>query len=224
MRVPPAQSSTVAEQLASASSGSRARKPRVTLVSRVPNRNTDTRLRASVMACRKCRNSLVYSLIEPEISSSATIGVGLSIRPSRWMSMMSPPVRNDAAQRAAHVEPQAPRVGLIAAGAQFGLRQFHLRDGAGGCCDFGRAHLREVLLLQHLLVRDRKPELLLLGLRRFAHMRVATTPPGRGARPVAAFSWRDPAAAPNPACASTPRRRGRTGRRPARISAHARGA
>src|SRR6266853_875716 len=49
-RVPPAQSSTVDEQLASASSGSRARKLRVTLVSLVPNRNTETRLRASVMA------------------------------------------------------------------------------------------------------------------------------------------------------------------------------
>ena len=30
--------------------------------------------RASVMACRKCRNSRVYWLIEPEISSSATTG------------------------------------------------------------------------------------------------------------------------------------------------------
>src|SRR6202035_2054976 len=93
MRVPPAQSSTVEEQLASAWSGSRARSARVTLVSLVPNRNTDTRLRASVMACRKCRNNRVYSLIEPEISSSATIGAGLSIRPSRWISLISPPVR-----------------------------------------------------------------------------------------------------------------------------------
>ena len=224
MRVPPAQSSTDDEQLASASSGSRARKLRVTLVRRVPNRNTDTRLRASVMACRKCRNSRVYSLIDPEISSSATIGAGLSIRPSRWMSMMSPPVRKDAAQGAAHVEPQAPRIRPVAAGAQFGLRQFHLLDGAGHLRDLGRAHLREILFLQHFLVGDRKPELLLLGLRRLAHLRLRQAPPGPGARPAAASSWRDPAAAPNPACASTPRRRGRTGRRPARRSAHARGA
>src|SRR6185437_14450614 len=82
IRVPPAQSSTDDEQLAKASSGSRARNARVTLVSRVPNKNTETRLRASVMAWRKCRNSLVYSLIDPEISSSATIGAGLSMRPS----------------------------------------------------------------------------------------------------------------------------------------------
>src|ERR1700716_3042497 len=53
---------------------------RVTLVSLVPNRDTDTRLRASVMAWRKCRNRRVYSLIEPDISSSATIGAGLSMR------------------------------------------------------------------------------------------------------------------------------------------------
>jgi len=45
IRVPPAQSSTDEEQLASASSGSRALSARVTLVSRVPNRNTETRLR-----------------------------------------------------------------------------------------------------------------------------------------------------------------------------------
>src|SRR6202021_1388948 len=68
IRAPPPQSSTLSEQLARASSGSRARSARVTLVSLVPNRTTETRLRASVMACRKCRNSLVYSLIEPDIS------------------------------------------------------------------------------------------------------------------------------------------------------------
>src|SRR4030088_2601624 len=80
---------TANQQLASAWSGSRARTARVTLVSRVPSKNTETRLRASVMACRKCRNNLVYSLIEPEISSSATIGAGLSVRPRRGKSVMS---------------------------------------------------------------------------------------------------------------------------------------
>jgi len=52
------------------------------MVSRVPTENTETRLRASVMHAGK-QDSRVYSLIEPEISSSATIGAGLSIRPSR---------------------------------------------------------------------------------------------------------------------------------------------
>ena len=98
--------------------------------------------------------------------------------------MMSPPVRRRAAQGAAHVEPQAPRVRLIAAGAQFGLRQFHLRDRAGHLRDFGRAHLREILLLQDFLVGDREPEFLLLGLRRFAHLRLRQRllDPARGRR------------------------------------------
>ena len=75
-----------------------------------------------------------------------------------------------AAQGAAHVEPQAARIRLVAAGVQFGLRQFHLVDGAGDFRDLGRAHLREILLLQDLLVGDRKTELPLLGLRRFGHL------------------------------------------------------
>ena len=119
MRVPPAQSSTDGRAARQRLVRDRAaRSARVTLVSRVPNRNTETRLRASVMACRKCRNRRVYSLIEPEISSSATIGAGFSIRPSRWMSMMSPPVRRMPRKRAAHVEPQAARIRPVAAGAQ----------------------------------------------------------------------------------------------------------
>ncbi len=50
MRVPPDQSSTLAEHRLSASSGSFDFSARVTLVSRVPNRNECTRLRASVTA------------------------------------------------------------------------------------------------------------------------------------------------------------------------------
>src|SRR6185503_14524066 len=79
IRVPPDQSSTLAEQAASASSGSFSFSARVTLVSRVPNRKVDARLRASVTACRKCRNRRVYWLIEPEMSSSATTG-GILVR------------------------------------------------------------------------------------------------------------------------------------------------
>ena len=226
IRVPPAQSSTDDEQLASASSGSRARNARVTLVSRVPNRNTETRLRASVMACRKCRNSRVYSLIEPEISSSATIGAGLSIRPESADIDDLAAGAQGAAQRAAHVEPQAACVGLIAAGAQLGLRQ-------ASCCAMARVTsaisaaliCAKSFFCSTLLVGDRQPQFLLLGLRRLlAHRRAAPAPPARGATPAAASSWRDPAAAPDPACASSPRRRGRTGRRPARRSAHARAA
>src|SRR5262245_49621657 len=77
MRVPPDQSATLALTAASASSGSLALSARVTLVSLVPNRKVCTRLRASVTAWRKCRKSRVYWLIEPEMSSSATIGGAL---------------------------------------------------------------------------------------------------------------------------------------------------
>src|SRR5476651_42907 len=91
MRVPPDQSTTCAEQAASASSGSRWRMARVTLVSRVPNRKVVTRLRSSVTACRKCRNSRVYWLIEPEISKSATIGGSFSRGPRYLRSITAPP-------------------------------------------------------------------------------------------------------------------------------------
>src|SRR5664279_3988473 len=91
IRVPPDQSTTCAEQAASASSGSRWRMARVTLVSRVPNRNVVTRLRASVIAWRKCRNSRVYWLIEPEISKSATIGGSFSRGPRYLRSITAPP-------------------------------------------------------------------------------------------------------------------------------------
>ncbi len=75
-------------------------------------------------------------------------------------------------------------VRLIAAGAQFGLRQLHLRHRAGDLRDFRRAHLREILLLQHFLVGHREPQLLFLGLRRFAHfsMRQCLLHAARGRR------------------------------------------
>ena len=80
-----------AEQAASASSGSRSRSARVTLESRVPNRNVCTRFRASVRSCRKCKKMRLYWLIEPEISSSATIGGGFVFGPMKRRSMKSPP-------------------------------------------------------------------------------------------------------------------------------------
>ena len=64
---------------------------RVTLVSRVPNKKVCTRLRASVTAWRKCRNSRVYWLMEPEISSSATSGGALTRGPRYFRSITAPP-------------------------------------------------------------------------------------------------------------------------------------
>src|SRR5204863_2057224 len=91
IRVPPDQSATFAPTAASASSGSLALSARVTLVNRVPNRNVWTRLRASVTACRKCRNRRVYWLIEPEISSRATIGGDFERGPRYLRSITAPP-------------------------------------------------------------------------------------------------------------------------------------
>ena len=83
---------------------------RVTLVSRVPNRNVCTRLRASVTAWRKCRNSRVYWLIEPEISSSATIGGCLAARPEIFQVDQRAARLHAGAQRAAHVDDVAAAV------------------------------------------------------------------------------------------------------------------
>jgi hypothetical protein len=91
MRVPPDQSGTLAATAASPSSGSFALSARVTLVRRVPNKKVCTRLRASVTAWRKCRNSRVYWLIEPEISSSATSGGALERGPRYLRSITAPP-------------------------------------------------------------------------------------------------------------------------------------
>ena len=92
MRVPPSQSCAARPHRSSASSGSRRESARVTLVSRVPNRKVETRRRRP-SACKKCRKSREYSLIEPEMSTSATSGgwrnIGAlrtrSIEPSRIM-------------------------------------------------------------------------------------------------------------------------------------------
>ena len=51
---------------------------------------------------------------------------------------------------------------LGSTGAQFRLRQTHLGDCLGHLGDLGRAHLREVLLLQHLAIGYRKMDFLLL--------------------------------------------------------------
>ena len=59
IRVPPDQSATCSVHFSKASSGSRLLSERVTLVSRVPNKNVCTRLRLSVIVWRKCKNSRV---------------------------------------------------------------------------------------------------------------------------------------------------------------------
>ena len=89
IRVPPDQSTARAEHRASASSGSRARIARVTLVRRVPKRKVETR-RVSPRACRKCRKRRVYSFIDPEMSHRATTGGARSIGERNSRSITPP--------------------------------------------------------------------------------------------------------------------------------------
>ena len=62
-----------------------------------------------------------------------------------------------AAKAAARVDARAPWVGRETAGAQLVAIHAHLRDGGLGAGDLRRAHLREVLALQHLLFRHGEP-------------------------------------------------------------------
>ena len=93
----PTSRATAARSAASASSGSRARIARVTLVSRVPNRKVVTR-RVSPSACRKCRKRRVYSLIEPEMSQSATTGGAPLLRGAIAQVDRAPPPLQRAAE------------------------------------------------------------------------------------------------------------------------------
>ena len=153
MRVPPDQSSTCAVQRASASSGSRRCSERVTLVSRVPNRKVETR-RVCPSACRKCRNSRVYSAIEPEMSQSATTGGALS-RGARNSRSMIPLQR--AAEAAARIDAHAAPVGREAARRAAVVGHDEPVDERPGLRDLGRAHLREIALLQDFRRRHGEP-------------------------------------------------------------------
>ena len=130
MRVPPDQSSTLAEQAASASSGSLLLAARASHWSAACRTGRScTRLRASVTACRKCRNSRVYWLIEPEISSSATIGGCLRLaardisgRSARRRAfMLARKVRRMSMRWPWRMRREAPRLHLVE-------RQHQLRD------------------------------------------------------------------------------------------------
>ena len=74
MRVPPDQSCTASEDLSNAISTSRCFKWRDTLVKRVPNTKLCTRSLSLVIACMKCKNILLYWLIDPDTSQSITKG------------------------------------------------------------------------------------------------------------------------------------------------------
>ena len=94
----------------------------------------------------------MYWLIEPEISSSATIGGFFGCGPRYFRSISAPPAFM-LARRVRRMSMRWPRgCGAQPARAHLVERQHQARDRVLGGGDLGRAHLREVLLLQHLAV------------------------------------------------------------------------
>ena len=157
MRVPPDQSATFAEQAASASSGSRWRMARVTFVSRVPNKNVVTRLRASVTACRKCkkqpgvlahRSGNIEKRHDRRFFHARTEIFQIDNRATRLHA---------GAQRAANIDEWPRRLRRKPPRANLIERQRQPRDGflCGG--NLRRGHLRKVFLLQHFAVGHRQP-------------------------------------------------------------------
>jgi len=131
IRVPPAQSSTADEQLASASSGSRARKARVNIGQAGAKQKDRHALACIGNGVQEMQKQPVYSLIEPIYRAAPRSGP--ACRSVRAMDIDDVAAgAQGARQRAAHIEPQAARIRLVAAGAQLGLRRpgFHLRRSA----------------------------------------------------------------------------------------------
>ena len=116
-----------------------------------------TRLRASVTACRKCRNNRVYSLIEPDISSSATIGRLFHARPEIFQVDDRAACLHAGAQGAPDVDEMAASIWRETPCAHFVERQRQARDGILGCRNFCRRHLRKIFLLQYFSVGDSQP-------------------------------------------------------------------
>ena len=97
----------------------------------------------------------MYWLIEPEISSSATIG-GCFVRGPAIFQIDHRAARLHArAQGAAHVDHVAVRPRVSRRVFTIVERQHHAAIAVLGGGDLGRAHLREILLLQHLAVGHR---------------------------------------------------------------------
>ena len=158
IRVPPDQSATSAEQAASASSGSRWRMARVTLVSRVPNKNVVTRLRASVTACRKCRN-------KPRVFAHRSRNIQKS-HDRRFFYARAEIFQID--HRATRLHAGAQACGEYRSDDRGGLRpsavcELHraatsdARNGFFRCRNFRSSHLRKVFLLKHFVVGNRQP-------------------------------------------------------------------
>ena len=137
-----------------ATSGSRWRSWRVMLVSRVPNRNTCTRSRSLVTACRKCSRICAYRAIEPEMSHSTTSGGGRVLRRLRAIVRISPPWR-----RLARMVRRRSVTGPSGSGRSRRVRRrssgrVSRRISRLAAVDLGGAHRLEIHPLQPLLVGD----------------------------------------------------------------------
>ncbi len=143
----------------------------------------------------------LYWLIEPDISSSATIGGGLVFGPMKRRSMKSPPPFMLARKRAADVDQMAARMRREPPRAHFGERQDQPLHRLLGRGDLGAGHLREIFVLQHLAVGHGHARVELDLALLFAACRRGrrTAPHARASRRPAA-----PAAPPAPAAASSP--------------------
>ena len=139
----------------------------------------------------------MYWLIEPEMSSSATIGGALRARPEILQVDDRAAGLEARAQGAADVDEMAVAVRREAPRLHLVEREHQPLDRLLGGGDLGRRHLREVLALQQLAVGDGEARVdLVLGLGR-ARSRAGrrTAPP----RPAARRAWAAPprrAAAP----------------------------
>ena len=184
MRVPPDQSGTLAEQAASASSGSRSRSARVTLVSRVPNRNVLTALSRVGQRVQEMQEHAAVLAHRAGDIEQRHDRRRLGLRPDEAQVDEIAAALHAGAQRAAHVEHMTVRMRRQPPRAHFGERQHQALHRLLGGGDLGRGHLREVFLLQHLAVghRHARVELDLLlffellveaGEQRFVHARGA---------------------------------------------------
>ena len=101
----------------------------------------------------------MYWLIEPEISSSATIGGSFTRGPRYFRSITAPPAFM-LARSVRRMSIRWPRrLGGRRRVRTCIERQRQARDRFLGGGDLGRRHLREILLLQHLAVGDGQPRI-----------------------------------------------------------------
>ena len=186
-----------AEQAASASSGSRSRSARVTLVSRVPNKNVrDALSRVGERVQEMQEDAAVLAHRAGNIEQRHDRR-RLGLRPDESQIDEIAAAFHAGAQRAADVDEMTVRMRRQPPRAHLVERQhqpLHRRFRRG---DFGAGHLREIFLLQHFAVghRQARVELDLAALFSACRRARKTAPHARASRRPAALAARSPAPA-----------------------------